>query len=179
MSDRKTEIPSPTPVLVMFALAVLAIVQLLFPTLIHPGLTLTAIGIVFLALYFVGWIREALTLILGWMLAGFGLAFWAANQPQWATFALPLILIGLGAAFVAIYFTAGPDGILQAQARYWPVVPGALLLVVAGTLILEGIVTRERLWSVVVPMIPAISAVWYLMEWRKAVEQAQRGSSQT
>lgn len=179
MGDRKTEIPSPTPVLVMFALAVLAIAQLLFPTLIHPGLTLTAIGIVFLVLYFVGWIREALTLILGWMLAGFGLAFWAASQPQWATLALPLILIGLGAGFMAIYFTAGPKGFLEAQARYWPVVPGVLLLVVAATLILEGILTRERLWSVVVPMIPAISAIWYLMEWRKAVEQAQRGPSQT
>ncbi len=179
MNERKTEIPSPTPVLVMFALAVLAIVQLLFPTLVHPGLTLAAIGIVFLALYFIGWIREALTLILGWMLAGFGLAFWATSLTALAPFSLPLILIGLGAGFVAVYFTATPSGILQAQAGYWPIVPGVLLLVVAGALILEGIMGRERLWSVVVPMIPAISAVWYLMEWRKAVEQAQQRPSHT
>lgn len=175
MSERKMAIPSPVPVLVMFALAVLAIVQLLFPGLIHPGLTLTAIGVVFLALYFIRWIRDALTLILGWMMAGFGLSFWAAGQAQWEDLALPLILIGLGVGFVAIYVTGTFDRVLEAQSKYWPLVPGVLLLAVASTLILEDRVGREQLWSVVVPLIPAISAVWYLVEWRRAVEAAQRG----
>lgn len=176
MSERKTAVPSPLPVLVMFALAVLAIVQLLFPQLIHPGLTLAAIGLIFLVVYFVGWIRDGLTLILGWMLAGFGTSFWAAGQPQWAALALPLILIGLGIGFVAIYLTGSLDRMLEAQSRYWPLIPGLLLLIVAGALILEGMLTRERLWSLVIPLIPAISAIWYLMEWRREVEAAQRGS---
>ncbi len=175
MSEKKTAIPSPLPVLVMFALAVLAIVQLLFPQLIHPGLTLAAIGLIFLVVYFIGWIRDGLTLILGWMLAGFGTSFWAASQTQWAALALPLILIGLGVGFVAIYLTGSLDRILEAQSKYWPLIPGLLLLIVAGALILEGMLTRERLWSLVIPLIPAISTIWYLMEWRRAVEAAQRG----
>src|SRR5258708_22574723 len=105
MSDKKKSVPSPAPVLVMFALALLAILQLLFPNLISPGLTLVVIGIVFLVLYFIRLIRDALSLILGWMLTGFGLSFWASTQPQWAALALPLILLGLGIGFVAIYLT--------------------------------------------------------------------------
>jgi len=170
MNEKKGAVPSPTPVLVMFALAVLAIVQVLFPNLIHPGLTLAAIGVVFLALYFIRWMSEPLNLILGWMLVGFGLSFWAATQTQWAALALPLILIGLGAAFIAVYIFGNMDRMLEAQAKFWPLVPGLLLLCVAGALVLEGILTRERLWSLVVPLIPVISAVWYLVEWRKAVE---------
>jgi len=177
MNEKKGSIPSPMPVLVMFTLAVLSMVQLLVPNLIHPGLTLTAIGVVFLALYFIRWMRYPLNLILGWLLVGFGLSFWAATQAQWAALALPLILVGLGVAFIAVYVVGNLDRVLEAQAKYWPLVPGVLLLVVAGTLILEGIVTRERLWSLVVPLIPVISALWYLMEWRKAAEAASRSPS--
>ena len=156
MNEKKDAIPSPVPVLVMFALAVLSIVQLLFPNLVHPGLTLTAIGLVFLVLYFVRWISDPVTLILGWMLAGFGMSFWAAGQPQWAVLALPLILIGLGLAFVAVYVVGNLDRVLEIQAKFWPLVPGVLLLAVAGTLILEGVVGRDRLWSLVIPLIPAV-----------------------
>lgn len=173
MSEKKGAVPSPTPVLVMFALAVLAIVQVLFPNLIHPGLTLTAIGVVFLALYFIRWMSEPLNLILGWLLIGFGLSFWAATQEQWAALALPFILIGLGAAFIAVYVFGNMDRMLEVQAKYWPLIPGLLLLAVASTLILEGIITRERLWSLVVPLIPVISAIWYLFEWRRAVEASR------
>lgn len=170
MNEKNAAGPAPTAVMIMFALAVLAIVQALFPNLIHPGLTLTVIGIVFLALYFTKWMSEPLNLILGWLLVGFGLSFWAATQPQWTALAMPLILVGLGAAFIAIYIAGNMNRMLEAEAKYWPLVPGFLLLVVAGVLVLEGLVTRERLWSLVIPLIPVISAFWYLAEWRRATK---------
>src|SRR5258706_14116762 len=105
MSEKQNIIPSPAPVLVMFTLALMAIIQLFVPELIHPGLTLAVIGLVFLVLYFTRWVRHALTLILGWMLSGFGLSFWLATQAQWQTLSMPLIMIGLGLGFVAIYVT--------------------------------------------------------------------------
>jgi hypothetical protein len=174
MSEKQNTIPSPAPVLVMFTLALMAIIQLFFPDLIHPGLTLAVIGAVFLALYFTRWVHHALTLILGWMLAGFGLSFWLASQPLWVAHALPLMLIGLGLGFVAIYITGTNDGMLDIHAKYWPLVPAMMLLIVAAVLILEGIVGRQRLWGVVVPLIPAVTAVWYMTEWRRAVATAQK-----
>ncbi len=174
MNEKKNAVPSPGPVLVMFVLAMLAILQLLFPNLISPGLTLLIIGIVFLALYFTRWIHDALTLILGWLLTGFGLSFWVITQPQWEALALPLILVGLGLAFVAIYLTGSAGGVLETQAKHWPLVPALMLLVVAAILVLEGIFGRQRLWSLVVPLIPAASAIWYVLEWRRAVEASQK-----
>ncbi len=174
MSDKKKAVPSPAPVLVMFVLALLAIIQFIFPDLISPGLTLVVIGIVFLGLHFAGWIHDALTLISGWMLTGFGLSFWAITQPKWEPLALPLILIGLGLGFVAIYLTGIGDGLLEAQAKRWPLVPGMILLVVSAILVLEGIFGRQRLWGLVVPLIPAVSAIWYLVEWRRAMEGLQK-----
>ncbi len=170
MSEKQNTIPSPAPVLVMFTLALMAIIQLFFPDLIHPGLTLAIIGIVFLALYFTRWVRHALTLILGWMLTGFGLSFWLGTQAQWATQMLPLMLIGLGLGFVAIYITGTNDGMLDIHAKYWPLVPALMLLMVATIFILESILGRQRLWGVVVPLIPAVAAVWYLAEWRRTVD---------
>ena len=35
-------------------------------------------------------------------------------------------------------------------------------------LLLEGAIGRERLWSVMVPLIPSVVALWYLIEWRRA-----------
>ena len=176
MSNKKNIVPSPAPVLVMFILALLAIIQFIFPELIAPGLTLVVIGIVFLGLHFAGWIHDALTLISGWMLTGFGLSFWAITQPKWEPLSLPLILIGLGLGFVAIFVTgAGTGGLLETQAKRWPLVPGMILLGVSAILILEGIFGRQRRWGLVVPLIPAFSAVWYLVEWRRATEAAQKG----
>jgi len=175
MSDKKKAVPSPAPVLVMFILALLAIIQFIFPDLIPPGLTLVVIGIVFLGLHFAGWIHDALTLISGWMLTGFGLSFWAITQPKWEALSLPLILVGLGLGFVAIYVTGASNGLLEAQAKGWPLVPGLILLGVSAILVLEGVFGRQRLWGLVVPLIPAFSAIWYLMEWRRATEAAQKG----
>ena len=174
--NQKTEtFPSPTPVLVMFTLALLSIIQLFFPDLIHPGLTLAVIGIVYLTLYFTRWVRHALTLILGWMLTGFGLSFWLASQPQWTSQSLPLMMIGLGLGFVAIYITATTtEGMLDFQARFWPLVPAVMLLGVAVIFILESILGRQRLWGVIIPLIPAVAAVWYLTEWRRAVAVFQK-----
>jgi hypothetical protein len=174
MSEKQNVVPSPAPVLVMFTLALLAIIQLIFPDLIHPGLTLTIIGVVFLGLYFTRWVHHALTLIMGWMLTSFGLSFWLAGQAQWASQALPLMLIGLGLGFVAIYVTSSTDGMLDFQTKYWPLVPAAMLLIVATVMILEEVIGRQRLWGVVVPLIPAVTAVWYMGEWRRAVAAAQK-----
>jgi hypothetical protein len=148
-------------------MAVVSLVQLLAPGLIHPGLMLFVIGVVFLVLYFVNWIRESLTLVTGWLLAGFGLSFWAVSLEPLAVQSLPLTLLGLGLAFVGIYLTGTLTEVQEIESRYWPLVPGALLLAVGVLLVLEGVLGRERLWSVMVPLIPSAVAIWYLFEWRR------------
>ncbi len=165
------QVPSTLPVLIVIVMAVVSLVQLLAPGLIHPGLMLFLIGVVFLVLYFVNWIREPLTLVTGWLLAGFGLSFWAMSLPVLAALSLPLILLGLGTAFVGIYVTSTLTDVEEIQSRYWPLVPGALLLAMGVLLVLEGAIGRERLWSVMVPVIPSAVAIWYLFEWRRGVEQ--------
>lgn len=162
--------PSTLPVMIIAFLAVLSLIQLFAPDLIHPGLTLFAIGVVFLILYFIRWVREPLTLITGWVLAGFGLSFWALEVEPFAELSLSLILFGLGLAFVGIYITGTLDEAEALQIRNWPLVPGGLLLLVGAILVLEGSIGRERLWSVVVPLIPSVVAIWYLVEWRRRVE---------
>jgi len=165
-------VPSTLPVLIIIVMAVVSLVQLLAPGLIHPGLMLFVIGVVFLVLYFVNWIREPLTLITGWLLAGFGLSFWAMSLPALAALSLPLILLGLGIAFVGIYVTSTLTDVEEIESRYWPLVPGALLLAMGALLLLEGTIGRERLWSVMVPLIPSVVAIWYLVEWRRREESA-------
>ena len=165
-------VPSTLPVLIIIVMAVVSLVQLLAPGLIHPGLMLFLIGVVFLVLYFVNWIREPLTLVTGWLLAGFGLSFWAMSLPVLAALSLPLILLGLGIAFVGIYVTSTLTDVEEIESRYWPLVPGALLLAMGVLLVLEGAIGRERLWSVIVPLIPSAVAIWYLIEWRRGVEGA-------
>jgi hypothetical protein len=165
-------VPSTLPVLIIIVMAMVSLVQLIAPGLIHPGLMLFLIGVVFLVLYFVNWIREPLTLVTGWLLAGFGLSFWAVSLAQFAAFSLPVTLVGLGLAFVGIYVTNTVQPAGELESRYWPLVPGALLLAMAVLLLLEGVVGRERLWSIMVPLIPSAVAIWYLIEWRRSVEQA-------
>jgi hypothetical protein len=173
MKNQSYSTLTPAPVLAMFTLAVMAMIQLLFPNLIPPGLTLVVIGVVFLVLYFTRLVQDALTLILGWMLTGFGVSFWASTQPQWSALALPVILIGLGLGFVGIYLSASAGGLTELQTKHWPLLPALMLLSVAAILIAEGIFGRQRLWSLVVPLIPAASAVWYLVSWRRAAEAAR------
>jgi hypothetical protein len=174
MNQKKNSVPSPAPVLVMVVLALLAMIQLFFPELISPGITLVAVGVAFLGLYMMGWVRDALNLILGWMLTGFGLSFWASTQPAWEGWATPLILAGLGFGFVAIYFTGSGGELLEAPGKHWPLVPALMLLIVATLLILEGMFGRQRLWSLVIPLIPAVSAMWFIAGWRRAVAAAQK-----
>ena len=167
-------VPSTMPVLIIVLLAVVSLIQLFAPDLIHPGLTLFAIGVAFLVLYFINWVREPLTLITGWVLAGFGLSFWAVSLEAFSTLSLSLILFGLGLAFVGIYFTSTINEVEAIESRTWPLIPGVLLLLVGGVLVLEGSIGREQLWGIVVPLIPSVVAIWYLVEWRRGVE-AQRG----
>jgi hypothetical protein len=150
MPEKKKVVPSAAPVLVMVVL----------------------IGVVFLVLFFTRWIHDALTLDMGWLLTGFGLSFWFSGMPQFAANALPMILIGLGLSFVAIYVTGMSGDLLQAQGKTWPLVPALMLLVVAGILFFEQAFGRQRFWSIVIPLIPAISALWYLIDWRRQVEAA-------
>lgn len=166
--------PSTLPVLTIIVLAVVSLVQLLAPDLIHPGFTLFLMGVVFLILYFIHWVREPLTLITGWVLAGFGLSFWALSLEAFAALGLPLILFGLGLAFVGIYLTSTVDEAQAIESRYWPLVPGTLLLLVGAILVLEGTIGRQRLWSVVVPLIPSVVAIWYLVEWRLRAQGERR-----
>ena len=161
-------VPSTMPVLIIIVMAVVSMVQLLAPGLIHPGLMLFVIGLVFLLLYFANWIREPLTLITGWLLTGFGLSFWAVSLEALAVQSLPLTLLGLGLAFVGIYVTGTLTEVEEIESRYWPLIPGALLLAIGVLLVLEGVLGRERLWSVMVPLIPSAVALWYLFEWRRA-----------
>lgn len=156
---------SPVPVLIIIVLAAASLIQLIAPNLLHPGLTLFLIGVVFLILHFANWVREAVTLVAGWVLTGFGLSFWALTLETLAPLSLSLILFGLGIAFVAIFFTATPNE--RIDSRRWPLVPGVLLLLVGLMLVLEGSLGREKLWSLLVPLIPSAVAIWYLIEWRR------------
>lgn len=168
MSTRSAE--SPLPVLIIIILAAMSLIQLFVPDLIHPGLTLFLIGIVFLILHFMHWLKDSTTLVTGWILAGFGLGFWAITFDIFADLSLVTILFGMGLSFLGIYVTAGEGD--RIDSRRWPLVPGVLLLLVALVLVLEGSVGRERLWSFVVPIIPSVIAIWYLIEWRRRAPPA-------
>ena len=166
MSTRRTT--APVPILIIIVLAIASLIQLFAPGLIDPGLTLALIGIVFLILHLINWVREPLTLVSGWVLTGFGLSLWAVTLEPVAPLSLAVILFGLGLAFMGIFFTT-PKG-EEIDAHKWPAVPGALLLLLALLLVIEGSIGRERLWSLAVPLIPSVVAVWFIVDWRRRVE---------
>lgn len=171
MSTRRTS--APAPILIIIVLAIASLIQLFAPGLINPGLTLALIGIVFLILHLINWVREPLTLVSGWVLAGFGLSLWAVTTlDPVAPLSLAAILFGLGLAFMGIYFTT-PKG-QEIDAHKWPAVPGALLLIIGMLLVAEGSIGRERLWSLAVPLIPSVVAVWFLVDWRRRTEPTGR-----
>ncbi|NIS82944.1 MAG: hypothetical protein GTO14_22715 [Anaerolineales bacterium] len=163
MTERSSS--SPLPVLIIIVLAAASLIQLIAPNLLHPGLTLFLIGVVFLILHFINWVREAITLITGWVLAGFGLSFWGLSLETLAPYGATLLLFGLGLAFLAIFITTSPEETIDS--KRWPLVPGILLLLVGIVISLEGTIGRERFWSYLVPLIPSIVAIWYLVEWRR------------
>jgi membrane protein implicated in regulation of membrane protease activity len=78
-------------------------------------------------------------------------------------------LFGLGLAFIGIFLTSGPEIVEAFSGRMWLLVPGVILLLVGLILTLEGAVGRDRLWGMVVPLIPSAVAIWYLIEWRRNV----------
>lgn len=162
-------VPSPFPVLIIIVLAAMSLIQFLAPDLLHPGLTLFLVGVVFLILYFIKWVREPVTMITGWVLTGFGLSFWSMTYKPFMTLGPPMILFGLGLAFIGIYATGRSERTPMLIGRNWPLVPGAILLLVGVIMVLEGAVSRERLWGMVVPLIPSVVAIWYIVEWRRTV----------
>jgi len=170
MSTRRTT--APVPILIIIVLAIASLIQLFAPGLIDPGLTLALIGIVFLILHLINWVREPLTLVSGWVFAGFGLSLWALTLEPVAPLGLVVILFGLGVAFMGIFFTT-PKG-EEIDAHKWPAVPGGLLLLLALLLAIEGSVGRERLWGLAVPLIPSVVAVWFLIDWRRRTEPIEK-----
>jgi nucleoside recognition membrane protein YjiH len=168
-------VPSPFPVLIIIALAAMSLIQFLAPNLLHPGLTLFLVGVVFLILYFVNWVREAVTMITGWVLTGFGLSFWLTTYEPFTTLGLSMILFGLGLAFIGIYITGRSEKATMLVGRNWPIVPGGILLFVGVIMVLEGAISRERLWGMVVPLIPSVVAIWYIVEWRRTVAAIGQG----
>ena len=156
------------PILIIIVLAIASMIQLIAPGLLDPGLTLLMIGIVFLILHLFNWLRNPLTLVSGWVLAGFGLGLWALTLQLIAPLNVAAILFGLGLAFVGIFFTT-PKG-QEIDAHTWPAVPGVLLLLIALLLVVEASIGRERLWGLAVPLIPSVVAVWFIIDWRRRVE---------
>ncbi len=172
MSTRRTT--APVPILIIIVLAIASLIQLIAPGLLDPGLTLALMGIVFLILHLINWVREPLTLVSGWVLAGFGLSLWAVTLESVAPLGVSEIIFGLGLAFMGIYFTT-PKG-QEIDAHKWPAVPGGLLLLIGLMLVLEGSIGREKLWGLAVPLIPSVVAVWFIVDWRRRTEP--RGGEQ-
>jgi len=170
MSTHRTS--APVPILIIIVLAIASLIQLFAPGLLHPGLTLALMGIVFLILHLVNWVREPLTLVSGWVLSGFGLSLWAVSLEAVAPLSLAAILFGLGLAFMGIYFTT-PKG-QEIDAHKWPAVPGGLLLLIGLLLVAEESMGRERLWGLAVPLIPSVVAVWFIVDWRRRTEPRER-----
>lgn len=165
---------STLPILFIIILAIASLIQFIAPDLLHPGITLLIIGVVFLILYLIHWVREPIAIIVGWVLAGFGLSFWAGELEALSSVSSSLNLFGLGLAFLGIYLTLSPDVAAKIQSRQWPLIPGFLLLLVGAVLVLEGSLGRARFWSIVVPIIPSLVAIWYVVEWRRREEMARK-----
>jgi hypothetical protein len=159
---------SPLPILIVVGLAGMSLVQLIAPGLVPPGATLLLLGVVFLLLYAINWIRDPVTLITGWVLAGFGISSWITTLDTFADLGGAVLLFGLAIAFFGIYFSMGSKVVIES--RKWPLLLGSLLLLMGLLFVLEGIVGREKLWSVIVPLIPTAVAIWYIVEWRRTVE---------
>lgn len=159
---------SPLPILIVVGLAGMSLVQLIAPGLVPPGATLFLLGVVFLLLYAINWIRHPVTLITGWVLAGFGISYWIATLDMFADLGGAVLLFGLAIAFFGIYFSMGSKVVIES--RKWPLILGSLLLLIGLLFVLEGVLGRERLWSIIVPLIPTAVAIWYIVEWRRSLE---------
>ncbi len=173
MSTERTS--APAPILIVIVLAIASLIQLFAPNLIDPGLTLLIIGIIFLILHLINWVRAPLTLVSGWVLTGFGLSLWLLTFDAFASLSVAGVLFGLGLAFIGIYFTT-PEG-QEIDAHKWPAVPGILLLIVGLLLFAEGSLGRERLWGYTVPLIPSVVAVWFIIDWRRRTAPGGEGEA--
>lgn len=170
---------SPISILIIVVLAVASIIYKLGPDLISSGLTLLIFGVVFLLLFFIKWIQDAVTLIAGWMLTFFGLSYQLTDFPffkSWSygdTMRDPVILFGLGLAFVLIFLTIGKERADRISGRKALFISGALMLIVSSLWALERMVGPDELWGWVVPSIPIIVAFYYILDWRRSVRIAR------
>ena len=173
------ETRSPMPILIIIVLALASMMYNISPDLISSGATLLIFGIVFLLLFFLKWIQDPVTLIAGWMLTFFGLSYQLTDFDffkSWEysdTMRDPVILFGMGLAFVLINFTIGKERIAKISGRKALFISGALFLIVSVLWALERTVGSEKLWSFVVPSIPTIVAIYYIIDWRRSVSAAR------
>jgi hypothetical protein len=177
MATDKTR--SPMSILIIVVLAVASIIYNLGPGLISSGITLLIFGIVFLLLFFVKWIQDPVTLIAGWMLTFFGLSYQLTSLDffqDWEhgeTMRDPVILFCLGLAFVLINLTLGAERLAKISGKNALFIAGALMLIVASLWAVERMVGEQKLWDFVVPSIPSIVALYYIIDWRRSVKAAK------
>lgn len=157
---------SPIPILVMVVLAIMSVAKNLVPQALPPvGILLAILGIVFLALYLVGWVREIVTLIAGGLMLGFGVAHWLGElYPVWLA---ALSLLGLGLGFFVIYVVGAAHDLFEQHGKHWPTLPGLFLVIVGLILGLESQFGREQVWNAVLPLIPVVFALWMVYVYRQ------------
>jgi hypothetical protein len=173
------ETRSPMPILIIVVLAVASMMYNLNPDLISSGATLLVFGIVFLLLFFLKWIQDPVTLIAGWMLTFFGLTYQVTELDFFKAWEYgeemrdPVIMFGLGVAFILVNLTFGKERIAKISGRSALFISGALFLIVSVLWALERTVGEQKLWDVVVPSIPTIVAIYYIIDWRRSVKVAR------
>lgn len=112
------------------------------------GLLLLGAGGGFLAAYLRG--RYGWASIPGLGLLGLGLALFLEGE-AWAG---SLFLLGLGAGFVATY--------LADRAQWWALIPGGILLSLAGVALVEGLFAVEAGWLLFLGMALTFAALFLL-----------------
>ena len=173
------ETRSPMPILIIVVLDVASMMYNLVPDLISSGATLLVFGIVFLLLFFLKWIQDPVTLIAGWMLTFFGLTYQLTEYDFFKNWEYgeemrdPVIMFGLGLSFVLINLTLGKERISKISGRNALYISGGLFLIVSILWAFERTVGEQKIWDVVVPSIPTIVAIYYIIDWRRSVKAAR------
>jgi hypothetical protein len=99
------------------------------------GVIVLALGVAFLTAHLVT--REYGLLVPGGILTGLGAGFVASQQLVVAdSVGSGLVVLGLGLGFVSIWVIGGL--LRVARHHWWPLVPGGILAVIGGSLVLGG-----------------------------------------
>ena len=158
-------------VIVLAKLSVLR--NLLSEALLPVGIVLVIIGAGGLGLYAFNWLREPIILVASWMLIGFGVAHWLTTADAGSTVILSSewsgvgYLLCLGVAFVGVYLTGQPTGLLERSARWWPALPAAAFLILGIIITAEVRIGREILGDILLPLIPILAVLWAAHLWKQ------------